>query len=144
MNKKTRVFFVVDSTDEESKYRNNELFESLEDAEDYTVLRRIDKPRLRVAIVRNSYKDSDCRGWNYNDLSDTFEFIKTLDSSLVIMQTLTKIQQQALKEPCPACGTGKLREVEGDHTDEETGIKENYLWCDSCLLSMDGDGGYTN
>ncbi len=56
---------------------------------------------------------------------------------------LTDIQKEAIKKPCPHCEVGKLREVEGNDTDEETGIKENYLWCDSCDLSMDGSGGYT-
>ena len=60
------------------------------------------------------------------------------------MKTLTAIQQEAIKKLCPHCEVGKLREVEGvDNEDEETGTRENYLWCDSCLLSMDGDGGYT-
>lgn len=61
------------------------------------------------------------------------------------MKTLTEIQKQALKKPCPNCEDGKLREVEGiDNQDDETGTKENYLWCNNCLLSMDGDGGYTS
>lgn len=58
------------------------------------------------------------------------------------MTTLSKIQKEALKRPCPACGEGKLHEVEG--TDEgENCTPENYLWCNNCLLSMDSDGGYT-
>ena len=61
------------------------------------------------------------------------------------MQTLTKIQRIAIKKPCPNCKEGKLHEVEGiDNEDEETSLKENYLWCNTCLLSMDGDGGYTS
>ena len=60
------------------------------------------------------------------------------------MQTLTTIQREAIKKPCPHCGEGKLHEVEGiDNEDELTGTRENYLWCNTCLLSMDGDGGYT-
>ena len=56
---------------------------------------------------------------------------------------LTKIQKEAIKKPCPHCEEGELHEVEGDYTDDETGISESYLWCDNCDLSMDGDGGYT-
>ncbi len=54
---------------------------------------------------------------------------------------LTKIQQKAIKHPCPHCEDGQLHEVQGLETNE--GIKENYLWCNSCLLSMDSSGGYT-
>jgi hypothetical protein len=52
----------------------------------------------------------------------------------------TKIQREALKKPCPHCEVGKLRIV--NETDGEI-ESEVYLWCDSCELSMDSDGGYT-
>lgn len=52
---------------------------------------------------------------------------------------LTKTQEEAIQKPCPHCEIGKLRAV--DSVEEEG--DEVYLWCDSCLLSMDGDGGYT-
>lgn len=54
------------------------------------------------------------------------------------MNELTEIQKEALNNPCPSCGEGKLREVENQDSNE------NSLWCDSCDLSMDGSGGYTN
>jgi uncharacterized protein (DUF983 family) len=58
------------------------------------------------------------------------------------MPKLTKTQQEAIKKPCPNCKKGKLYIVEG--TEDTDGIiKENYLWCDTCDLSMDGSGGYT-
>ena len=59
------------------------------------------------------------------------------------METLTKIQRIAIKKPCPNCKEGKLREVEGIDDGAENCMPENYLWCNNCLLSMDGDGGYT-
>ena len=61
------------------------------------------------------------------------------------MQYLTKIQQEALKKPCPHCEIGKLREVESyDGEPNEDGDIENVLWCNNCDLSMDGSGGYTH
>ena len=47
---------------------------------------------------------------------------------------LTKIQEEALKKPCPNCEVGELHEVEGE--------TEDVLWCNNCDLSMDSDGGY--
>lgn len=58
------------------------------------------------------------------------------------MAILTEIQKEALKKPCPHCEEGTLREVEGTESNEGE-ILENYLWCDTCDLSMDGSGGYT-
>ncbi len=49
--------------------------------------------------------------------------------------TLSKAQKEAIKKPCPSCGEGKLKEVEGEI--------ENYLWCDVCDLSMDCSGNWT-
>ena len=48
---------------------------------------------------------------------------------------MSEIQKKAIKEKCPNCKEGDLHEVEGE--------VENYLWCNSCDLSMDSCGGYT-
>lgn len=56
---------------------------------------------------------------------------------------LTSIQKEALKNNCPHCEEGKLHPVKGLDEDEISGTTENYLWCNTCLLSMDGSGGYT-
>lgn len=53
------------------------------------------------------------------------------------MATTSEIQKEYLKKGCPVCG-GKLHEV------PETDGGEIYLWCDSCDVSMDSSGGYTN
>jgi RNA polymerase subunit RPABC4/transcription elongation factor Spt4 len=73
--KKTRVFFVISS--EES---NEEIFETLEEAEAYriSVIGTERGSMLRVALVRNAYFEEDIQKWNYEDLSDTFTFIKIL------------------------------------------------------------------
>lgn len=49
--------------------------------------------------------------------------------------TLSPIQQEYLTKKCPHCGEGELHEVDGE--------TEQYLWCNTCDLSMDSDGGYT-
>lgn len=69
-----RLFFVVDQVGV-----NEEIFETLEEADDYAI--RLQKQggkhaRIRVAIVQNAYKDGEV--WNYDDLSDTFRFIYNL------------------------------------------------------------------
>lgn len=56
---------------------------------------------------------------------------------------LTDIQKEWLKMPCPECG-GTLREVDGVDSGFDGEESEQFLWCNSCLLSMDGSGGYTN
>ena len=69
---KTRVFFVVDSIED-----NEEIFETRESAEEFmSELEKKDKPRLYVAIVKNAYREG--HGWNYDDRSNTFEIIKFL------------------------------------------------------------------
>jgi len=69
----SRVFFVTDSVED-----NEELFETLEGAMAHiSMLKKKDKPKLKVMIVRNAYKD-DNGEWTYDDLSDTFELIRTL------------------------------------------------------------------
>lgn len=49
---------------------------------------------------------------------------------------LSDIQKESLMTTCPACEEGFLHPVGGEG--------EDYLWCDTCDLSMDSDGGYTN
>jgi DNA polymerase II large subunit len=70
----TRVFFVVDAME-----TNKELYTTLEQAEDaYDELnvRKEDKPRIYVAMVRNAYKEGN--DWNYEDFSDTFQIIEII------------------------------------------------------------------
>lgn len=68
---RTRVFFITDSLED-----NEEIFDSLEEAREYFVkMKKVDKPRLYVAIVKNSFKELDGT-WNYEDRLDTFEIIK--------------------------------------------------------------------
>lgn len=50
---------------------------------------------------------------------------------------MTEIQKRMIKEKCPACKIGNLREVEGNE-----GFDEIVLWCDYCDCSIDGSGGY--
>jgi len=77
----TRLFFVVDSFTD-----NEEIFPTLEQAEEhfYTLLEGSGR-RIRIAIVKNAYIETYSQSslgleenWNYNDLTDTFEVIKTL------------------------------------------------------------------
>lgn len=79
-NEKTRLFFVVDGYDMESDGRsNNEIFETLEEAQEFAVT--IPKPSIYICKVRNAYRESDGQGnwnWNYEDFSDTFDFIKEI------------------------------------------------------------------
>lgn len=64
----TRVFWVTDSTED-----NEELFESLEDAEEYIEATKFKaKPRIKVCAVKHAYKDNNGE-WNYDDLADTFQ-----------------------------------------------------------------------
>lgn len=70
----TRVFFVTDSIE-----ANEELHETLEDAVDYAK-NEMDAGsgrRIRVCIVRNAFREAD-GGWNYDDYTNTFETIKTI------------------------------------------------------------------
>jgi len=80
MDNEMRVFFVVDSLED-----NEELFETYEKAEAYQMtlsktrtqdeIGSPNKPRIYIAMVRNAFKEAD-GGWNYDDLADTFQFIK--------------------------------------------------------------------
>lgn len=72
-NDQVRVFFVTDSSID-----NEELHETLEQAQNFEVQDEKTK-RIRVCLVRNAYRELPLgKSWNYNDLSDTFETIKTL------------------------------------------------------------------
>jgi len=73
---KTRLFFVVDSKED-----NEEIFETLEEAEAYliSVINSGNKGRLYIAMVRNAYYEKDLKSWNYEDYSDTFNIIKVIN-----------------------------------------------------------------
>lgn len=51
---------------------------------------------------------------------------------------LSNIQRKYLFLDCPNCECGNLHAVSGN-SDE---VGEDYLWCDTCDLSMDSSGGY--
>lgn len=71
--KEVRLFFVTDSTED-----NEEIFETLQEAEEYLKRTKLGKnPRIRICMVRNAYKE-DNGGWNYDDYSDTFETVKVI------------------------------------------------------------------
>lgn len=75
MSDGTRLFFVTDSHED-----NEELFETLEDAEMY-IQNEMDEGtgrRLRICLVNNAYQEEDGR-WNYEDFSNTFETVKELE-----------------------------------------------------------------
>jgi len=67
MDNLTRIFFVV--THEEN---NEEIFETLEGANHFAEITGGD---VGIAQVRNAFKEEDGQ-WNYEDYSNTFEFIK--------------------------------------------------------------------
>lgn len=71
----TRVFFVTDGDIVGNDNQNEELHETLEAAEKYA--EEMSEPRIRVCLVRHAYKQDD-GSWNYEDVSDTFETIKTI------------------------------------------------------------------
>jgi hypothetical protein len=71
----TRVFYIVDSAED-----NEELFETLEDAQAYKLSAMSDPftARISIGMVRNAYKD-EINGivrWNYDDENDTFNIVK--------------------------------------------------------------------
>lgn len=75
-NTETRVFFVVDSKDD-----NEEIYTSLEEANlAFDKLKGREGKRLYIAYVRNSYFTIDGRNgkWNYDDHSDTFNIIRII------------------------------------------------------------------
>lgn len=74
----TRVFFVTDSFVD-----NEELHSTLEAAQNFEMEDESTK-RIRVCLVRNAFKersrhDTRINHWNYEDFSDTFETIKTIE-----------------------------------------------------------------
>ena len=81
---KTRVFFVVDSIED-----NEEIFETLEQAQNWKAqLKKKDRPRLYIAIVKNAYLEEvedidrellDEPTWNYEDKVNTFEIIDFIE-----------------------------------------------------------------
>lgn len=72
MNNDIRVFFVVDSVED-----NEEIFETFAEAEKmYRMIDEVYKPRLYVALVEHAYKENDM--WTYSDQSDTFDLVKVL------------------------------------------------------------------
>lgn len=73
--KATRVFFVVDGPVTDLANQNDELFETLEQAEAYA--ETVEYARIRICIVRHAFKEVNGL-WNYDDNSDTFEVIKTI------------------------------------------------------------------
>ena len=72
-NNQTRLFFVV-----ENEEKNEELFETLEDADEYRELETEFKNRMFIALVCNAYYEKDLKKWNYEDMSGTFTKIKSL------------------------------------------------------------------
>ena len=73
MENMSKLFFVVDDED-----TNEEIFEYYEQAVDYCNSLSGKNIRIRISIVRNYFKDKEDDWWNYEDLSDTFEFIKEI------------------------------------------------------------------
>lgn len=73
-NDESRLFFVTTSSQD-----NEELFETLEDAEKYIERTEFeDTPEIWICIVRHAFKE-DNGGWNYDDVSDTFTYIKQME-----------------------------------------------------------------
>ena len=71
----TKLFFVVDF-----KGENEEIFETLEEAKKYrkSHYSTTRKPSLlRVAMVKNYFQEPTGE-WNYEDHSDTFDFLMEL------------------------------------------------------------------
>lgn len=70
----TRVFFVTDSKED-----NEELHETLEQAQAYFLSSMSSGTgrRIRVCLVRNAYQENG--GWNYDDHPNTFFTIKVLE-----------------------------------------------------------------
>lgn len=79
---KKRLFFVVwgkDINNDESGEINREIFETLEEADEYITENKLDTfhTHIAVSIVKNAYREDDGK-WNYEDLSDTFQDIYNL------------------------------------------------------------------
>jgi hypothetical protein len=75
MEDTTRLFYVVDGAD-----TNEEIFETLEEAETFFgQFEASEEPRIYIAQVKNAIKEAD--GWNYEDLSDTFDMVKIIKNT---------------------------------------------------------------
>lgn len=67
----TRLFFVTESAED-----NEEIFETLEDAQEYVEATKFrGEPEIWISIVKNAYKE-DNGEWNYDDRSNTFEKVR--------------------------------------------------------------------
>ena len=67
-----KLFYVVDS-----KNHEKEIFEMQNQAiEAYNKIEYNDHPRLAIYEVQNYYYSDDIQAWNYEDRSDTFNFIR--------------------------------------------------------------------
>jgi len=79
LNDATRLFFVVINPD-----TNEEIFETLGEAQSYINNK---KQIIWIALVNHAYKEHDYKKsdknsvlkWNYNDLADTFQFIRVIE-----------------------------------------------------------------
>ncbi len=80
MNNDTkRLFWVVHGPE-----LDNEIFETLGEVINY-IAKSGFEANVSVAIVKHAYLESSLNGenvWNYEDLYDTFEFIKNIISFL--------------------------------------------------------------
>lgn len=72
----TRVFFVTDSRED-----NEELFETLEEAQAYklSAMNSGTGRRIRICVVHSAYREPDINRWNYDDGWNAFETIKVLE-----------------------------------------------------------------
>jgi len=76
----TRLFFVTTSSED-----NEEIFETLQEArKHFETIKNSKNASIQIALVKNAYKEKDLKntfngGWNYEDFSDTFEFIKEIN-----------------------------------------------------------------
>lgn len=71
----TRAFYVVDSDEE-----NPELFETLEQAQEYIATSELKNLEIAICQVRHAYQE-DNGEWSYEDLSDTFQIVKYLTTA---------------------------------------------------------------
>lgn len=69
----TRLFYVLEGDE-----TNPELFETLEGAKATAELIKDDNPIITICAVKNAYRE-DNDEWNYNDLSDTFTVLLTIE-----------------------------------------------------------------
>ena len=72
MKNTPKLFYVVDP-----KIRNREIFETLEEAEDFAKLLR-EPYQIHIADVRNWYFEEDLKMFKYEDKVDTFTIRVTI------------------------------------------------------------------